>query len=236
MIFIVEENLTQIEEKRDLKKEFIDLIKDIIIIWAIVLVIRTFFVLPFQINGQSMYQSYYDWEFIIVDRFSYNFLEDPQRWDVVVFKPHVSEDKEYFLKRIIWLPWEKLKIENWKVYISSNWNDFIELLEPYLSESNKDATFVSGDRGAKIYEIPDDSYFVMWDNRNHSTDSRTCFSSCAIPWTTSFAKTWDITWKILLDIGYFRLSQFDFIHPDLGIDTHPKWFSSPSTHSYNDWL
>lgn len=231
-----EENII-LDEKRNLKKELIDLIKDILIIWFIVIVIRTFFILPFQINGQSMYQSYYDWEFIIVDRFSYRVLETPQRWDVIVFKPHVSEDKEYFLKRIIWLPWEKVKIEDGKVYIAKKWtNDFIELQEPYLSESNKDATFVSGDRSAKIFEVPDDNFFAMWDNRNHSTDGRTCFSSCAIPWTTNFLRTNDITWKILVDLGYFRLSKFDFVHPDLGIDTHPKWLSSPSTHTYNDWL
>lgn len=225
----------QNDNKNWLKKEFLELVKDIVIIWIIVLIIRTFFVLPFQINGQSMYQSYYDWEFIIVDRFSYRILEKPGRWDVIVFKPHVSEDKEYFLKRIIWLPGDKIKIEDWKVYVLKNGgSDFVELIEPYLSESNKDATFVSGDRAAKIYEIPEDSYFVMWDNRNHSTDSRTCFSSCAIPSSTYLIKTNDITWKILLDLGYFRLSQFDFVHPDLGIDTHPKWFKSPSKNDY--WI
>ncbi len=227
--------IEKIDEKNGFKKEFLELIKDIIIIWIIVLIIRTFFVLPFQINGQSMYQSYYDWEFIIVDRFSYRVLENPGRGDVIVFKPHISEDKEYFLKRIIGLPGDKLKIEDGKVYVSKNGStDFVELKEPYLSESNIDATFVSWDRWSKIYEIPEDSYFVMWDNRNHSTDSRTCFSSCSIPWTTNFIKTSDITWKVLLDLGYFRLSQFDFVHPDLGIDTHPKWFKSPSENDY--WI
>jgi len=51
--------------------EAIDFLKDLVIIIAIVLVVRTFFVMPFQINGQSMYDSYYNGEFIIVDRFSY---------------------------------------------------------------------------------------------------------------------------------------------------------------------
>jgi signal peptidase I len=61
------------------RKEIIDFVKDIIVILIIVFVIRTFFILPFQINGQSMYQSYYDGEFIIVDRFSYQFLHTPNR-------------------------------------------------------------------------------------------------------------------------------------------------------------
>jgi len=216
------------------KKEVISFFKDLLIIWVIVFVIRTFFILPFQINGQSMYESYYDGEFIIVDRFSYTFLHTPNRWDVVVFRPHVSEDKEYFLKRIIWLPWDKIKIENWKVYIYSiSKKTFVELQEPYLSDSNKNATFVSGDKESHIYEVPTDSYFVMWDNRNHSTDSRTCFSSCYIQWVTNYAKQDDIIWKIYIDIWYFRISKFDFVHPNLWINTKPKWFSTTSTYNYD---
>ncbi len=217
----------------EFKNDSIDLIKDIIIIWVIVFVIRTFFVLPFQINGQSMYQSYYDWEFIIVDRYTYRFSREPDRWDVIVFKPHVSKDKEYFLKRIIWLPWDRIKIENWKIYLlSKQKNKFEEILEPYLSEENKNATFINWDRWSYTYDVPVWEYFVMWDNRNHSTDSRACFSSCYIPWTTRFIRKSDITWKILVDLGYFRLTKFDFVHPELGIDTHPKWLSSQSTHTY----
>ncbi|MFA5917807.1 MAG: signal peptidase I [Candidatus Gracilibacteria bacterium] len=214
-------------------KEIISFLKDLLIIGVIVFVIRTFFILPFQINGQSMYESYYDGEFIIVDRFSYTFLHTPNRGDVVVFRPHVSEDKEYFLKRIIGLPGDKIKIENGKVYVFSvSKNTFVELKEPYLSESNKDATFVSGDKGSHIYTIPANSYFVMGDNRNHSTDSRTCFSSCYIN-GNNYASKKDIIGKIYIDLGYFRISKFDFVHPNLGINTKPKWFSTSSTHNYD---
>jgi signal peptidase I len=52
-------------------KEILDFIKDLIIIGLVVLIIRTFIAEPFQISGQSMYSSYYNKEFIIVDRFSY---------------------------------------------------------------------------------------------------------------------------------------------------------------------
>lgn len=216
------------------RKEIIDFVKDIIVILIIVFVIRTFFILPFQINGQSMYQSYYDGEFIIVDRFSYQFLHTPNRWDVIVFRPHVSKDKEYFLKRIIWLPWDKLKIEWGKVYVFSKVkNSFIELKEAYLSESNINATYVWSDKWSHIFEVPADSFFVMWDNRNHSTDSRACFSSCVFEWTTNYIKTSDIIWKIFIDLGYFRISKFDFVHPELWINTKPKWFKTESTHIYD---
>ena len=52
-------------------KETFDFVRDLVIILLIVVFIRSFLFMPFQINGQSMYDSYYDKQFIIVDRFSY---------------------------------------------------------------------------------------------------------------------------------------------------------------------
>jgi signal peptidase I len=60
-----------IEEEKDFIGEVKDFMKDLVIIVLLVLFIRTFLAMPFQINGQSMYSSYYDKEFIIVDRLSY---------------------------------------------------------------------------------------------------------------------------------------------------------------------
>ena len=220
-------------------KEFLELLKDLVIIVIVVLFIRTFLIMPFQISWQSMYDSYYDREFIIVDRFSY--LDIPyiktwkvNRWDVIVFKPHVSEDKEYFIKRVLWLPWDKIKIQSWKVYVfSQEKNEFEELKELYLSEENLWATFVwAWDTEWYIYSVPEWEYFVMWDNRNHSTDSRACFSSCSISWASNYIKKDDIVWRVLIDLWYFNFKEFDFIHPKLWIDTSPKWFSSPDNYSY----
>jgi signal peptidase I len=58
-------------EKKDMKKEVFDFLKDLVWIVIIVVIIRTFLAEPFQISGQSMANSYYNREFIIVDRFSY---------------------------------------------------------------------------------------------------------------------------------------------------------------------
>jgi signal peptidase I len=55
------------------KKEVIDFLKDLVFIFVVVFIIRYFIAMPFQINGQSMYSSYYNKEFIIVDRFSAHF-------------------------------------------------------------------------------------------------------------------------------------------------------------------
>jgi len=58
-------------EKKDFKGEVFDFLKDLVIIAVIVLLIRTFLAEPFQISGESMADSYYNGEFIIVDRLSY---------------------------------------------------------------------------------------------------------------------------------------------------------------------
>ena len=214
------------------KNEVIDFFKDLIFIVIIVLIIRTFIAMPFQINGQSMYSSYYDKWFIIVDRLSYR-LWDVNRWDVIVFKPYVSDDKKYFLKRIIGLPWDSLKINEWKVYLKKKWKpDYIELDEKYLNEKNKWFTFVWWSKSSKQYSIWEWQYFVLWDNRNHSTDSRECFSSCAIEWRTNFIKKEDIIWKVFLDLWYFNFKSFSFIQPSLWIDTKPKFFGSNSSFDY----
>lgn len=212
--------------------EVLDFLKDLTIIVVIVLVIRTFFVMPFQINGQSMYESYYDKEFIIVDRFSY-FMKKPIAWDVIVFKPHVNEKKEYFLKRIIGVEGDTVRIEDGLVSVKrAGEEEFVLLDEQYLSKSNSGSTFVRIADKAIEYTVPAGSYFVMWDNRNHSTDSRDCFSSCSFDNATNYIKDSDITGKVLLDLGYFSFTKFSFQHPNLGIDTTPRFFNSPKTYDY----
>lgn len=228
---------------RDFVKEVVDFLKDLFIIIAIVLFVRTFLIMPFQINGQSMYDSYYDGEFIIVDRFSYRdipFLgqhREMQRGDVVVFKPRVNDNRKYFIKRVIGLPGETLKIEGGKVYVKNPGStDFIELNESYLSEENFWKTYVSGQASMHIYEIPEGEYFVMGDNRNASTDSRTCFSRCDS--RSNYIDMWDITGKVFIDLWYFSFRNLSFTHPnvvegDVNISTKPKFFSSPATFEYS---
>jgi len=230
-------------------KEAWEFIRDLIIIVLIVVFIRSFLFMPFQINGQSMYHSYYDKEFIIVDRFSYLDIDlvgkewMPERGDVVVFRPEISDDKEYFIKRIVGMPGDTIKIEEGKVYIlDTETGEYLEIQEDYLDENNNGKTYVRGANGKKVYNIPDDGYFVMWDNRNASTDGRTCFSSCTT--RTNFITKENIIWKVGIDLGYFdlvrsvypfELGTLTFTHPELaGEDTSPKWLSSPGEYkNYN---
>lgn len=212
-----------------LNSEFALFIKDLIIILIIVLIIRLFIAMPFQISWSSMLSSYYNKEFIIVDRISY-YLWNPKRWDVIVFKPYVNQNKEYFLKRIIWVPGDTLKIEGGKIFIKTqNSTEYVEINEPYLNSENLWRTFVWNDDWTHEYALWKDNYFVIWDNRNHSTDSRECFSKCNE--RTPFVSKSDMIWKVFLDLWYFNLSKMRFIS-DTWEDTTPKFFNSYSTHTY----
>ncbi len=232
-------------DKKKVKSEIFDFVKDLIIIWIIVLIIRVFIAEPFQISGQSMYSSYFDKGFIIVDRFSYldiPFIKDWEinRWDVVVFKPWVNNEKQYFLKRIIAIGWDTLKIKNGDVFLKKSWEtEFVELNEKYLNDKNKWNTKIRNLKVERIFRVPKDHYFLMWDNRNHSSDSRTCFSfSCNNSIQNPFIKSNEIIGKVFIDLGYFDIRNFSFTHtwknyPEIKwMDTSPRWLNSPSTFTY----
>lgn len=220
-------------------REILDFIKDLIIIIWLVVIIRSFLILPFQINGQSMYTSYYDREFIIVDRFSYLDIPvlkrgTPSRGDVIVFRPHVNKEKEYYIKRVIGVPGDSVKIVDGKVSVKTPGSaDYQELDETYLSKENQGSTYVNGQSKENIYTVTEGKYFVMWDNRVASTDSRSCFSTCGTDGRSNFIQDADIIGKVFLDLWYFNIKSLSYIHPDYGISTVPKWFSSPSRYTYS---
>ncbi|HPD07682.1 signal peptidase I [Patescibacteria group bacterium] len=145
---------------------FLEIVKIVIISAAIVIPIRLFIVCPFYVQGASMEPNFYDKEYLLVDEISYRFRE-PQRGDVVVFR-YPEDPREYFIKRIIGLPGETLKIENGGVYVldKSN-NSWTKLSESYLSSSNETSAFET-----KQITVGPDEFFVLGDNREHSRDSR----------------------------------------------------------------
>lgn len=179
------------------------------------MLIKKYFVTPFQMSWQSMYSTIYDREFLL----THNLTSNYNRWDIIIMKNELG----FYFKRIIWLPNEKLKINNWRVFIFNN-DDFIELDEKYLNDNNKNSTYIRWDNTEKIYIIPEWNYFVMWDNRNASTDSRSCFSFCS-EWKTEFLSKNNIIWKVYYDLWYFDFKTFSFKHPSLWIPTFPRFFN-----------
>jgi signal peptidase I len=151
--------------KSSTKKEGVwDLIKFIIIAIAIVLPIRALIAQPFIVSGSSMFPTFKDNQYLIVDQISYRF-EDPKRGDIVIFRYPIDPSK-FFIKRVIGLPNENVSIENGVITITEEDGSQKTLNEPYLEidRESKDTLDV---------QLKDGEYFVMGDNRIASSDSRT---------------------------------------------------------------
>ena len=139
----------------------------VIICLVIVVAVRHYLIQPFFVNGKSMEPNFYDGEYLIVDEFSYRFFHEPARGDVIVFK-YPNNPSQFYIKRIIGLPNEKVAIENNQVIIyNGQYPDGVILNESvYLSPE------VLTKSGGMTYELEGDEYFVLGDNRNVSADSR----------------------------------------------------------------
>ena len=143
---------------------------------AIVLAIKAWVVNPYRIPSSSMETTLHCAgaglgctarfsDRVLANRFIYHFT-DPKRGDIVVFETPQQARRQCgaggtFVKRIIGLPGETWEMRNGFVFINGR-----RLEEPYVNQDRRDADTLPPEK------IPDDSYFVMGDNRSQSCDSR----------------------------------------------------------------
>lgn len=125
-----------------------------VIIIIIVLLIKQFIITPIRVNGDSMNNTLYDKDIMILDKISYRFSEI-ERFDIVVIK----RNGEYLIKRVIGIPGETVKYDSNRLYI----ND-VYIEENFAHKITDD--YVLDEK------IPDNYYFVLGDNRQDSLDSR----------------------------------------------------------------
>jgi len=171
---------------------WLDVALNIVIIVALVVIIRTFLISPFQVYGPSMCDTLNNvegicqrayGEYLIVNKLGYqNFLGWqvglPKRGDIIVFHPPLN-NTEFFIKRIIGLPGETVQLKEGKVYVfNAEKPEGWELKESYLNSVNSGNTHPYN-RENTVFEVPKNSYFVMGDNRVASSDSRSCFQETA---------------------------------------------------------
>lgn len=156
----IETKNSQKEESK--KNSFWELIKFAIIAIVIVVPIRMFVAQPFVVSGSSMFPTFEDKQYLIVDEISY-ILGQPNRGDVVIFK-YPLDTKKYYIKRIIGLPNDTVNIQGSDITITNTENpEGFKLDQPFiLNKSNDNAH----------YELKSNEYFVMGDNRTNSSDSR----------------------------------------------------------------
>ncbi|WP_058485549.1 signal peptidase I [Defluviitalea phaphyphila] len=142
------------------KAEFLGMIKEIIIVIIIVFFVRTFIFENTKVIGPSMEPTLLENDILIINKFEYYFTE-PERGEIIVF-PYKGDPSKHYIKRIIGLPGETIDIKNGVVFIDGNPLEEDYILEPMQQRGDISFPFV----------VPDNTYFVMGDNRNNSSDSR----------------------------------------------------------------
>lgn len=137
-------------------------IKFIIISLLIVIPFRIWVAQPFIVSGASMEPNFSNGDYLIIDEFTYK-IRNPQRGEVVILKARNSPI--FYIKRVIGLPNEKVEIKNNRIYIYNNENkngsvleeNYLHGLETYPED---------------YFELRNDEYLVLGDNRPRSFDSR----------------------------------------------------------------
>lgn len=138
-------------------KKFLKELLPYLIIIIVVVFIRTFIVTPVRVQGSSMFPTLHDGEILILKKYDQSY----SRFDIVVLK----HNKDKLIKRIIGLPGEHVAYKNNTLYINGE-----KIEEEFLPEDLEFDDFDTILLGNKI--VPENTYLVLGDNRNNSTDSR----------------------------------------------------------------
>ena len=169
---LTDPNISPQKQRFKIIGEFIlEFVESLIISFGIFLIVFNFFIQTRTVLNISMQPNFYEGDRIITDVFSYRFRE-PSRGEVIVLDYPLNESEEY-LKRIMGLPEEEILIQNneVKIFNEAHPDGFI-LHEGYLGK------YVTTNGGNVVKEgiktkIPKDTFLVMGDNRDRSSDSRT---------------------------------------------------------------
>jgi signal peptidase I len=158
-----------------------EVIKVFILALVIITPIRVFLFQPFFVEGASMEPNFKDGDYLIVNELGYkktavgtdsltlfelNPFKSLERGDIVVFR-YPKDETKFFIKRIVGLPGEKIKVSGGKVVVFNPEHPNGTVLDEsdYLGKGFQTAKDVT-------VSIPEDEYFVMGDNRSFSFDSR----------------------------------------------------------------
>jgi signal peptidase I len=152
---------TEEERKPSVWREIFNWVEVFVVAIALSLILTRVVLMNAMVPSSSMETLISPGDRLFGNRLAYKF-GDPERFDVVIFKYPVDEEENY-IKRIIGLPGETVTIRDAKIYIDDS---STPLEENYLPEE----WVVEND--GYVFEVPEDSYLVLGDNRNESLDAR----------------------------------------------------------------
>ena len=137
---------------------FLEVFEILAVVLVSIYVIYGFIAQPFLVQGASMQPNFYSGDYLLVDEATYHF-RSPERGEVIVFH-NPNNPAEFYIKRVVGLPGEEVVINDGKVLINGKVLD-----ESYLPQGLEV-------NGQYVFQLGQDEYFVMGDNRPQSYDSR----------------------------------------------------------------
>lgn len=148
----------------NLGRYFIEFFETVVVFGAIFAAIYLFVAQFHKVQGNSMVPTFHTGDYLITEKISYRF-GNPKRGDIIVLKNPRDESQD-FIKRIIAVPGDTIKIAGNTVYVNSE-----PLNENYLPPGaiTRSGAFLTEEA---LVKVADDQYFVFGDNRQHSSDSR----------------------------------------------------------------
>ncbi len=182
--------------------EIYDFVAFVIFAAGIIFFIKFFILTPFTVVWHSMEPNIHNGDFLIVDEITPKIKKELSRWQIIIFAPP-GKDIDY-IKRIIGLPWDIVKIMSGSVYICHRYStgeSCNKLSEPYLPESVK----TKAKCWINTFYVESGTYFVLGDNREHSTDSRCCFGQACYSGASYLVPKENIIWIPRLRISWLKV-------------------------------
>ncbi len=171
----------QKDEQKSKGRVFWEYLRLVLTVCIVGFLLQNFVIVNAQIPSASMEDTIMTGERLIGNRLAYLF-GDADRYDIIIFK-YPDDESQLFIKRVIGLPGETIIISGGKVYAVDCYTDTSGVSDESLIEDplQFEDTIILDDSFIKepmdtdeglVFRIPEDSYFVMGDNRNNSLDSR----------------------------------------------------------------
>lgn len=148
------------KKKRQRRDKIVAFVLAFIAVIFVAFFIVRFVCASYTIQGDSMLPIYESGEKRLVNRFIYK-VKSPARYDIILFESEDEANKQYYVKRVIGLPGETVKIKDGSVYVDGR-----------KAKSFGTEKILSPGLAADGVKLSKDQYFVMGDNYNNSEDSR----------------------------------------------------------------
>ena len=156
------------EKKKSKGREVFEFVLPIVIAFVVAMLLKTFVFANAVVPTGSMLNTIQEGDRIIASRIEYNFHE-PERYDIIIFKAPdeaaAGRNNVFYVKRVIGLPGETVTVVNGVVYVQGKDGKSEQLRDDFITACEPTGNFGP-------YVVPEDSYFVMGDNRESSVDSR----------------------------------------------------------------